>query len=133
MPPRLAKVLRIINGNAGLKIRHMNDAYGPGIPDVVWIPRYAQDGGRFVLSRDKKMFSTAHEKSAIQKNGLCVFLLSSSITNRGLEAQVAFVILWWPAMLEKMEEITALNPRTGLFIEIPPLVRPRIDKLREIE
>ena len=49
--------------------------------DVPWIKRFAADGGRIIVSGDKRMRARLHERDALASAGMIVFFFTSA---------------WWP-------------------------------------
>jgi hypothetical protein len=73
----------------------------PQKSDVAWLTRFAKEGGRVVITGDRKMRANLHEQEALSDLGLIVFFFPSDWNNWKLNKRSAFLVLWWPEIVKK--------------------------------
>lgn len=92
----------------GWELTHVRDVHDRRTADETWIPRFAREGGKAILSGDRKMRGRPHQIAAISESGLvCVFLSHEWSTARRT-VQAASLLFWW----ERIEaKISVAKPR----------------------
>lgn len=92
------KIVRAISDLAlsdGWELTHVRDLHERRTADETWIPRFAADGGKAILSGDRKIRSRPNQIKSIRDSGLiCIFLPSEWASSRRA-IQAAFLIYWW--------------------------------------
>lgn len=82
--------------------------------DRPWLQRFKDDGGRVVITGDRKMRSRLHERIALQRAGFTVMFLGRAWDEMDRYGRAAVLIRWWP-VIER--NLVAAAP--GTFWEIP--------------
>ena len=106
---------------SGLKIESAKD-YTPrkGEPDykrkndVPWIKRFADAGGRVIISGDTAMKNQPHERLALVEQGLVTIFFDRTWCNLPFFRKCAILLHWWPAVIA-----TARTAKKGTFWQIP--------------
>lgn len=92
----------------GWDFTHVRDHHTARTTDETWLPRFALEGGKAIVSADRKMLARPHQLGAIVASDLiCVFLSQQWAQCRRHE-QAAQILHWWPR-IEKT--IIASKPR----------------------
>jgi len=76
----------------------------PAKSDVPWLCKFAADGGRVVVTGDKRMRSRLDEQAALRELGLIVFFFPNAWNSWPMTDKCAFLLKWWPAILSKAEQ-----------------------------
>ena len=80
----------------GWELTHVRDHNQPRTADETWVPRFAQEGGKGLLSADRKMLARPHQILAIQASGLIGVFLDAKWAEAPRHAQAAHILWWWP-------------------------------------
>lgn len=70
--------------------------------DVPWLKRFADDGGKVVISGDTRMKSRAHERLALIEHGFVVIFFEQQWSNWKFWRKCALLIHWWPVIAAKI-------------------------------
>jgi PIN like domain len=73
--------------------------------DVPWLKRFADDGGKVVISGDAQMKSRAHERLALIEGGFVVIFFESQWSNWKFWRKCALLIHWWPVIAAKIKRV----------------------------
>lgn len=65
------------------------------VPDDSWIRRFARDGGKAIISGDRRMLLRPHEKLALLETNLVVVFLPHAWSGWTLCAKVSLLVHWW--------------------------------------
>jgi hypothetical protein len=106
---------------SGLKVESAKD-YTPrrGDPDfkrrndVPWIKRFADAGGRVIISGDAAMKNQPHERLALVEQGLVTIFFDRSWCNLQFFRKCSILLHWWPVVVA-----TAKTAKKGTFWQIP--------------
>lgn len=71
--------------------------------DRPWLRRFADKGGRVVITGDTKMLHRPHERLALIEHGFVVFFFENQWSNWKFWRKCALLIHWWPVILAKMK------------------------------
>jgi hypothetical protein len=71
--------------------------------DVPWLKRFADDGGKVVISGDTNMKNRAHERLALIEGGFVVIFFESQWSNWKFWRKCALLIHWWPVIAAKIK------------------------------
>lgn len=75
-------------------------------PDVDWIVGFSQDGGKGILSADRKMLRRKSLIREISKLGLTAIFLPQNWANSRIYKQAAYILFHWPSILEVFSRST---------------------------
>lgn len=118
VPPLLVRVFESLVKEGDVIPAEFVSARDYGVPkaksDVPWLVRFAKEGGRVVISGDKKMRGNLHEQAAIVGSGLVVFFFHPKWNNLDPWTRAASLIKWWPKVQEAIN-----SARPGDMFEIP--------------
>ena len=78
-----------------------DDDYRPN-NDVPWLKRFADDGGKVVVSGDTNMKNRAHERLALIEGGFVVIFFEPQWSNWKFWRKCALLIHWWPVIAAKI-------------------------------
>ena len=83
-----------------------------------WLRRFAQDGGKVIISGDRNMKYVPQERMALVELGFVVIFFENQWSNWKFFRKCALLLHWWPVIAAK-----ALNKRTraGTFWHIPSI------------
>jgi PIN like domain len=79
-----------------------DDDYVPN-SDVPWIKRFAEAGGRIIISWNTNMRNVPHERLALIEYGMTVIFFESRWNNWGFFDKCALLMHWWPHIAEKVK------------------------------
>ena len=81
--------------------------------DVPWLKRFAEDGGKIVISGNTRMKSVPHERLALVDLGFTVVFFEGQWSQWPFFTKCALLLHWWPAIAKKVK-----RPKPG-FWHIP--------------
>ena len=84
--------------------------------DVPWLARFANDGGKIVVSGNTNMMDVPHEMQALRQHGFRVFFFERAWSRWDFFEKVALLLFHWPAIAAKVK---SKSPKTGQFWRIP--------------
>lgn len=82
--------------------------------DVPWLVSFSKDGGRVVISGDKKMRGNLHEQAALIQAGLVAVFFHPKWNGQDPFTRAANLLKWWPKVQEAIEKA-----KPGDMFEIP--------------
>jgi hypothetical protein len=77
-----------------------DDDYRPK-DDVPWLKRFAEDGGKVVISGDVRMKNRPHERLALIEHGFIVIFFEAQWSDWKFWRKCALLIHWWPLSLPR--------------------------------
>ena len=89
-----------------------------GKDDSPWIKRFADDGGKVVISGDTNMKKKAHERLALVDAGITTIFFPGPWSGWKFCQKMALLMHWWPAILA-----LAKDPKPGFWMV--PLSYPK--------
>ncbi|UPT91412.1 hypothetical protein HAP41_0000022285 [Bradyrhizobium barranii subsp. apii] len=90
-----------------------DDDYQPK-NDVPWLKRFADDGGKVVISGDVRMKSRPHERLALIEHGFIVIFFEAQWSDWKFWRKCALLIHWWPVIAAKIK-----RTRGASFYHVP--------------
>ncbi len=82
--------------------------------DVPWLERFANDGGKFIISGDTAMLDRPAELEALRQSGFTVFLFERKWNNWDFYQKSALVLFYWARIANKIT-----RGKAGKFWRIP--------------
>jgi len=80
-----------------------DDDYRPK-NDVPWLKRFADDGGKVVISGDVRMRGRPHERLALIEHGFLVIFFETQWSEWKFWRKCALLIHWWPVITAKIKK-----------------------------
>lgn len=118
VPPLLVTMFAALSSDEKVLAAEFVSARHYGIPnaksDVPWLERFAADGGRVVISGDKRMRGDLFEQAALQAAGFVTFFFAPRWNDQTPWDRAANLVKWWPHIEQK---IRTASP--GEMFEIP--------------
>jgi PIN like domain len=74
-----------------------------GSADAHWIRKFAQEGGKIIMSADADFFRKPHQVIAVQDNGMILIHLPPKWANAKLHLQAAHILAWRGRLESKFE------------------------------
>lgn len=99
----------------------------PSRSDVPWLRKFAEDGGKALITGDKGMRSRVHERKALLDLGLIVFFLPPKWNNETFMDRAAFLLRWWSVIVE-----CAQTSGPSTCWEVPYIWTPDIEKIEDV-
>ncbi|MDX9860542.1 MAG: hypothetical protein RBS99_06450 [Rhodospirillales bacterium] len=105
---RVARAVMELTANrSGFEVSYVRDDNGPKTPDPAWMRRFASDGGTAIVSGDPKILQHWPNLVAYTETGLIGFFPAPFFGNMKGYGRAAFLIRWWPAIVEKIKDADA--------------------------
>jgi hypothetical protein len=128
VPPVLVKVFQtfatdrqLLKLSADLTIEKAQSYYPkPHDPDYLkrndapWIKRFAEAGGKIVISGNTDMKTNAHERLALVETGMVVIFFEGSWNNLDFFGKCSLLLHWWPMVVKQIR-----TAKPGSFWHIP--------------
>ena len=111
--PALSELLRKHLVSRQFSLETVDDHQARSVDDVIWVKRFADAGGKVILSADAAMTTRPHEVIAINEAGLRLVLLDQKWVRSPKHIQIAHLFFWWPRI-----ESTLLTTKHKL-VKIP--------------
>jgi len=105
----------------------VNYVEAPSRSDVPWLRKFAEDGGKVLITGDKAMRSRLHERQALLELGLIVFFLPANWNNEPFMMRAAFLLRWWSVIVER-----AMTSKPSTCWEIPYSWAPNIERIEDV-
>lgn len=118
IPPVMVKVFQTLAAEGNILKAEIVSARDyvvtTGLGDVPWLQRFAKDGGKVVISGDKKMRSNPHERLALAEAGFITFMFAPKWGEANSFTKCAMLLHWWPKIQQYIEK-----SKRGQCWEIP--------------
>lgn len=101
--PKIVRALREVILSAGWELSHVRDDNAPRTADETWIPRFAANGGKGIISADTAILKRPHQIEAIRASGVIGIFLDPRWAGAKRHQQAAHLIWHWPAIEGVME------------------------------
>lgn len=75
--------------------------------DVPWIKRFADDGGKVIISGNTEMKHVPHERLALIQAGMLVFFFDGKWNNWDFFRKCSLLIYHWPAIASRIKRVKA--------------------------
>jgi hypothetical protein len=114
IPRGIVKVFQVLAGEGSIPpvtdVVSARDYAKPGDKgdDQHWVHRFSIDGGKIIISGDKRMRARVHERRALTDENMIVFFFSPAWSRRNSFVKSAMLLNWWPKILETAS--AAANP-----------------------
>lgn len=102
--PRIVLTVQSLVLKAGWELTHVREFHSARTADETWIPRFAQEGGRVILSADRRILTRPNQIAAISEGGVIGVFLSSQWAQSHRHEQAAQILHWWPRIEKAIAE-----------------------------
>lgn len=89
------EAIRLTCLGTGCEVSHVREVHGARTQDETWLPHFASEGGKAILTGDARIMKRPHQLVAIRDCGLICVVLSETWTHAKKGWQAANVIFWW--------------------------------------
>jgi hypothetical protein len=96
--PKIVETIRSLVLTSGWELSHVRDHHRARTADETWLPLFAEEGGKAILSADATMLKRPHQLMAVRDSGLICVLLSSRWAGAKRHEQAAGLLYHWPAI-----------------------------------
>lgn len=96
--PKIVRAVQSLVLAAGWELSHVREHHTARTADETWIPRFVLEGGKAILSADRRMLSRPHQTVAIADGGLICVFLSKQWAQAKRHEQAAQILHWWPCI-----------------------------------
>ena len=103
---RIIRAIQEVALSKTFELTHVRDVHERRTADETWIPRFASEGGKAILSGDRRIRARPHQILALQKSGLVSIFLPAEWANSHRGAQAALLLYWWSKIEAKIAEAT---------------------------
>jgi hypothetical protein len=133
---RIARaIMAIAENRKGFEVSFVK--HGDGAPDPSWIKKFAEEGGTAIVSGDYAILQHWPNLIAYTESGLISFFPPKAFSEMKAFARAAFIIRWWPAIVEKTK-ISKSGDRWRLPLiwtqtdhtKMESIRDPRVDELK---
>ena len=87
------------------------DFQAGGVDDVIWVKKFAGQGGEAIVGGDIAMTKRAAELIAIVESGLRLIVLDQRWPREPKNVQISYLFYWWP----EIERVLATAPKGKCF------------------
>ena len=94
--PRIVEAVQSLILMPGWELTHVREFHSARTADETWMPRFVQEGGRVILSADRRILSRPHQIAAIAQGGLIGIFMSPQWAQSRRNEQAAQMLHWWP-------------------------------------
>lgn len=95
-------VVAALPDRAGYEVKYVGDEHPPGTGDPDWLRMFRDGGGTAIVSGDFNILRNWPDLVAYTETGLISFFPPPAFEKIGRFGKVAFIIRWWPAIIEKI-------------------------------
>lgn len=93
-------LLAYLANRSGFEVSHCTHA-NPGEKDPTWLRNFAAEDGDVIISGDAQILQHWPDLVAYTESGLISFFPPAAFGKMKGYSRAAFILLWWPAMIEK--------------------------------
>jgi hypothetical protein len=102
LSPKLAKTLDFLEGEDGIRVKHLNEKFQSNTPDTVWIEKLKNEGDWFVITKDNQIKKRHHERKAWKESNLPIVFLPKTWIKLNFWEQAWRLIRYWPDLKENI-------------------------------
>ena len=105
--PKIVRAVRDLVLSSTHELSHVREYHSARTADETWVPRFALEGGKAILSADRHMLARPHQQAAVLASGVSCIILPPQWAQSRRHEQAAHILWWWPrieACLEATED-----------------------------
>jgi hypothetical protein len=88
--------LRPLTTVQDVELRHLQQVYPEGVPDIEWIRALQADGDWIIVSGDLRITRSRPERAAWMECGFTTFFCDEAWSRASLWPQFLELVRWWP-------------------------------------
>lgn len=92
-------------------LQTVDDFQAAGVEDVIWVKKFAEQGGEAIIGGDMAMTRRPTELIAIIESGLRLVVLDQRWPRVPKNVQISYLFYWWP----EIERVLASAPKGKCF------------------
>ena len=104
--PEIVRAVRDLALTPPFELSHVFDEGHGGLGDVSWVTKFAETGGKVILTADGDFLNRPHQVMAVWNKELVVIHLPSKWQNARRNEQAAHILLWWDRIEKKLSVAT---------------------------
>lgn len=112
--PKIVRALRDVALSTGWELSHVRDAHPARTADETWVPRFAAEGGKAIITADYNMLKRPHQLLAVRASNVVGLILPHSWAGAKRHIQASALIFHWPEI-----EASFLSGQPGEFWRLP--------------
>ena len=112
--PKIIQALRLISLSAGWDLTGVREVHGTRTLDETWLPRFAAEGGKAIITADANILKRPHLIAAIRQSGVMGLVLPSAWNQAKRHVQASSLIFFWPDI-----EVAFSGGQAGDFWRLP--------------
>jgi hypothetical protein len=112
--PKIVRAVKEVALSVECELSHVRDVHGARTADETWIPRFAAEGGKAIITADANLLKRPHQIAAIQASGLFGVILPPTWAVAKRHIQASALIYHWPEI-----ELCFAGAQSGEFWRIP--------------
>lgn len=123
--PKIIRALKDLTLSTGWELSHVREVHGARTADETWVPRFASEGGKAIITADANMLKRPHQILAIRQSNVVGLILPHTWASSRRHVQASSLIYFWPEI-----EACFSAAQPGDFWRIPAaLHRGPLEKL----
>lgn len=87
----------------GYEVSHYGTSHAPATSDPDWLRAFASEDGTAIVSGDARILHNWPDLVAFTETGLISFFPPHPFEQLDRFGKVAFIVRWWPAIIEKIK------------------------------
>jgi hypothetical protein len=96
-------LVEALPNRSGFEVSHVGDVHPPKTTDPDWLRTFADEGGTAIVSGDFRITTNWVDLVAYTETGLISFFPPTVFERFDRFGKVAFLVRWWPAIVEKIK------------------------------
>lgn len=124
--PKIVRALNELALSPGWELSHVRDHHGARTADETWVPRFAAEGGKAIITADANMLKRPHQMLAIQQSHVVGLILPHTWATARRHMQASALLYFWPEIEASFSEASP-----GEFWRLPKaLHKGPLEKLK---
>ena len=94
--PKIVRALREVVLSPGWELSHVRDVHGARTADETWVPRFAAEGGKAIITADANMLKRPHQILAVYQSKIMGLILPHIWAVAKRHIQASSLRYFWP-------------------------------------
>jgi PIN like domain len=100
---KIVRAVQLLCLKSGWEFSHVRDDNSARTADETWLPKFAAEGGKAIVTADANILKRPHQIVAVRATGLACVVLPKQWTHARRHEQAAHIIYWWPRIQDAIE------------------------------